>query len=414
MTTKLLSVDVVHKLDKDKNYKVIDNDSDKDNEYIRKYINKYLNSENLIILAGSGSSLTFNENDHKLAPSMYDLWNACKDDNDEKFKEIIELVSYHNHMRKDINEDSKEDIECLLSICDAKITHGEFKDIDRKKIVDFVKKAKTIILQKTKFTDKVPDDLWLSHNNFIRSFAKRGHKQNRLKIFTTNYDLAFEKAASNTGFIVIDGFEYSSPYYFNPMWFKYDIVNRNFSYKENTNYIYNVFHLYKIHGSVDWIKDSEGRVKKDYSSSNNSDSDTSVFIYPSSSKYQSSYESPYLDMMASFINAIQQPKTSLICIGFGFNDNHINNAIKMALRTNTDFSIMVVTLDLFDKKKSFNDEIRTFLESAIKSNDGRISLLDTDFKNFCRMIPNRRSSSPEEELNESLKNYIKYENQSTR
>ncbi len=53
-----------------------------------------------------------------------------------------------------------------------------------------------------------------------------------------------------------------------------------------------------MHGSVNWFEKEMGRVKKiDYKAQN---SDT-FFIYPSSSKYQTSYDdSPYLDMMASF------------------------------------------------------------------------------------------------------------------
>jgi len=41
----------------------------------------------------------------------------------------------------------------------------------------------------------------------MRAVGRRSAQQQRLKLFTTNYDLAFEHAASNTGFVVIDGRE---------------------------------------------------------------------------------------------------------------------------------------------------------------------------------------------------------------
>ena len=107
-----------------------------------------------------------------------------------------------------------------------------------------------------------------------------------------------------------------------------------------------------------------------------------LFIYPSSTKYQSSYNSPYLDMMSAFLNVLQKPKTALICIGFGFNDDHLNNAITMALRTNPEIMLMVVTLDLFDENKSFNSNIRKFLLNLINGNDSRIMLVDSAFSEF--------------------------------
>ncbi|ENM3765304.1 SIR2 family protein, partial [Vibrio cholerae] len=229
---------------------------------------------------------------------------------------------------------------------------------------------------------------------FIRTLGRRSPKQQRLKLFTTNYDLAFEHSAANTGFVVVDGFEFSSPSFFNPAWYRYDIVERSGQSKNATTYIPNVFHLYKMHGSVNWTRE-HGRVKKvDYKAVINDP----VFIYPSSSKYQTSYDSPYLDMMSSFLNSLQQPKTALICLGFGFNDKHINNAVTMALRTNAEFSLLVATKDPFNENGSFNKDVRKLLNSAIQHGDRRISIIDGTFEQFSNLLQERRKETPEEKL----------------
>ncbi|MFU2137645.1 SIR2 family protein [Gallibacterium anatis] len=362
-------------------------------------LNQILDAENIIVLAGSGTSLTFNKDGNKIAPSMSDLWDYCREINKNVFDDIRLYTEYDNFAEKWQNEKGEEktaeDIELFLSRCDNFLTLKNLSNRRLKQLAKFIKDAKAKILEVTDFTEKIADlSSWKDHEKLLRVLGKRQAKQKRLKVFTTNYDLAFETAASNIGMTVIDGFEYSIPYRFNPSWFTYDIVHRIQSSDKSTNYLPNVFHLYKIHGSVDWIKTEQGIQKK----RNEKQQGEPVIIYPSSNKYQTSYESPYLDMVASFLNAIQQPNTAILCLGFGFNDKHINNAITMALRTNPELLLMVGTRSLFDEKGSFNKEIRSLLMNAVKAGDSRISLVDSDFSTFVNQLPDRNKSTPEEDI----------------
>lgn len=372
--------------DKQKEYKVL----------LQKRLNQILDAENIIILAGSGTSLTFNlpESEH-IAPSMTDLWHACRGMNEKIFDNIRQYTHYDNFAGKWDDGRTAEDIELFLSRCDTFLTLEEVSATRLKQLRKFIKDAKNKILEETDFTEKITDpQSWKDHEKLLRVLGKRQAKQKRLKVFTTNYDLAFETAASNIGMTVIDGFEYSIPYRFNPSWFNYDIVHRTQSSDKSISYLPNVFHLYKIHGSVDWVRTEQGIQKK----RNEKQQGEPVIIYPSSNKYQTSYESPYLDMVSSFLNAIQQPKTAILCLGFGFNDKHINNAITMALRTNPELLLMVGTRSLFNEKGSFNKEIRSLLISAVKAGDSRISLVDSDFSNFVNQLPDRNKSTPEEDI----------------
>lgn len=354
-------------------------------------INSLLDFDNLIVLAGSGTSLTFKG----IAPSMGRLWDKCKEQNPTLFEAVLETVRYDKN-QPNIDEEKKEpwnDIELLLSLCDQYV--ALFPDEDRTgQLKSFLEQSKKTILDETNFTDSIDTNDWASHDKFIRTLGRRSPKQQRLKLFTTNYDLAFEHSAANTGFVVVDGFEFSSPSYFNPAWYRYDIVDRGGDNTSSSSFISNVVHLYKMHGSVNWTRE-RGRVKKvDYKAT----IDKPVFIYPSSSKYQTSYDSPYLDMMSSFLNCLQKPKTALICLGFGFNDKHINNAVTMALRTNAEFNVLVATKDPFDEKGSFNREIRDLLTSAITQGDRRISIIDATFEQFSNLLLERRKETPEERL----------------
>ncbi|QHC07816.1 SIR2 family protein [Aeromonas veronii] len=361
-----------------------------------KFINQLVDAENLIVLAGSGTSLTFNQKEQdNIAPSMGDLWRICSDLDASRFDKVLKAVKYSDVAEKWDDGEQKNDIELLLSLCDSYLTLKCLSSADQECVEAFLKAAKVAILEHTNFVDRVATDGWTAHNTFVGVLGRRSPKQKRLKLFTTNYDLAFEMAASNTGMIVIDGFEFSNPSRFNPAWFHYDIVNRSQATEKGGAYLPNIVHLYKIHGSVDWVRTSQGVQKR---SALNTTEGEPVFIYPSSSKYQSSYDSPYLDMMAAFLDALQKPKTALLCVGFGFNDNHINSAITMALRTNPELMVMAATKDPFSVNGSFNSAIRSQLMSVIKAGDSRVAIADCTFDVFASLLPNRHKPTPEESL----------------
>lgn len=384
----------------------------KNRQLLNHFLNQVIDAENLLVLAGSGTSLTFNSlkveaSDKKneespngeksgkyIAPSMGNLWESCS--TDPNFNEVLKIVKYKEVAGTWPDGEEKNDIELLLSLCD---TYKSLKNLSKrrqKKIADFVNNAKKTILNETNFIHKVPKDSWSAHNHFIRTLGRRSPKQQRLKLFTTNYDLAFEQAASNTGMIVIDGFEFSSPANFNPSWFQYDVINRN----QNNSYLPNLFHLYKLHGSVDW-NNKNGLTQK--INIENGLPDDPVFIYPSRDKYEISYKSPYIDMISAFLEAVKQPKTALICIGFGFNDDHLNSAITMALRTNPELMLLVVTRSLFGESSSFNPNIKGNLSNAVNAGDSRIMMIDTDFATFSQeLLPNRHIQTPEEQLMENF------------
>ncbi|MFT0172905.1 hypothetical protein ACLKMY_28535 [Paraburkholderia mimosarum] len=52
---------------------------------------------------------------------------------------------------------------------------------------------------------------------------------------------------------MIDGFSHASPQVVDSLYFTYDIVRRD-SNPDSHDFISNVFLLYKLHGSIDWMR----------------------------------------------------------------------------------------------------------------------------------------------------------------
>lgn len=360
----------------------------------KSFLSSLLEMDNLLVLAGSGTSLTFNpdENNNWIAPGMWDLWNECKKIND--FDDVKTTVQYDTvQIQKNDDGSAKDNIELLLSLVDHHLLF-EKDDAKESPLQTFKKSAIDSIFNATNFVQKNATELekkWSSHNQFINKLGLRKIKQSRLKIFTTNYDMAFEQAASNEGFVVIDGFDFGQPQRFNPMWYEYDIVRRADRQGQNGSYLESVVHLYKLHGSCDWRRVKNEVVK----SATDSAEGDKVIIYPSSNKYKSSYDSPYLDMISSFTQALKQPNTALICVGYGFNDEHLNNAITMALRTNTSMHLLAVSPSMFTKDVLQHASFKMLHKLITENKSKRVGLLAANFSEFVNLIPAHVHQDPD-------------------
>ena len=116
---------------------------------------------NIMALAGCGTSLGNVIYD----PSMAD--------------NIIRKINY------DVSKLGNQNIEEFLSYCEA------YQQINNDlELNEFLIESKKIILKECKF-NKTPSALF-AHREFIKKLARRKAKDNRIKLFTTNYDTCFE------------------------------------------------------------------------------------------------------------------------------------------------------------------------------------------------------------------------------
>jgi len=213
-----------------------------------------------------------------------------------------------------------------------------------------------------------------------------------VRLFTTNYDLTFESAASRTGFIAVDGFSHTSPSIFDGVNFSYDFVRRDDD-RDGPEYIPNVFHLYKIHGSVDWMLQNGRILRADQPQS-------PLIIYPRNSKFESTYNPPFLEMMSRLQLALRQPNTGLLIVGFGFNDEHVSQPVLSAIRSNVALRALVVSPSL--SKHSQSNPHLDAISQLILSGDDRLALLETSFEELVTAMPDLVAVTEEEEHRKRL------------
>jgi SIR2-like domain len=370
--------------------KVIDRGS---KEQIDSALINALSASNFLTLTGAGASLCArNGAGEPHAPSMVDLWDAVS--------AAVGPVAFAAICAKFPKAKIDDNIEKLLSLCKVYLElneAAEADDADVNAVRNFVTQAEACILSMVDFvsqTTALP-----AHEAYVRKIGRRGFRKARAKIFTTNYDLTLEEAARRLRFTIIDGFSHSLDQVYDPQHFDFDIVRRDAN-KDAPDYIPNVFHLYKLHGSTDWR-----RIGTDVFRSRDNDKGKPVLIYPRSSKYQEAFDPPYLDMMGAFQAALREPDTSLVIAGFGFNDDHVSRPIISALETNLSLRLIIcdpsfipsendlrgvapapaahVIADGGAHRNGFLDKIKTLAAAG----DQRVHLINGRFEDLAEGLP---------------------------
>ncbi|MCL1632916.1 SIR2 family protein [Sporolactobacillus sp. CPB3-1] len=336
--------------------------------------------ENLVVLSGSGTSVGIGSGKQK-GKTMKGLWLAVRDKITYKaLEEFAESIKF-----EELHEDHT-DLEAMLS--KATLSQRFLQDANIQATINNIKE----IIRK-ECTLKLPANA--PHQIFLSKLTGRKLKYSRPKIFTLNYDLLFEQAASTGGYVVIDGFSFSYPRQFNGINFDFDIVSR----KENRalseeNFVPKVFQLYKPHGSLDWEKIIDGKTEKFIK---NASTKNPLMIYPSNAKYEVSYEQPYFEMLSRFQQEMRAQNTILISIGFSFYDKHIKAMVDEALNVNPSITLIIVSPDV--KQES------TFLDYKSRSERmGNVILINETFSDFSLYYPESDiySYQDEAETNESI------------
>lgn len=337
-----------------------------------------LQMQHLVALAGLGCSLSAG------GPSMQDLWNgAVGEKPTDEAKATAEKV---NHELTDAN------IEALLSRIEAFLQVNERDNA----VEGFLNSSKQVILDKcSAFLDPGKLD---SHKTFLHRLSRRRARDQRLRVFTTNYDLCFERAASELGGVALDGFSFTAPRRYDPRFFGYDIIRRPRSGDDLGNYLEGVFLLYKLHGSVNWARGETGTIHE-------KDKPTpaeACLIYPASGKYQQSFVQPHLESMAQYLAAVREPNTCLLVVGFGFNDDHLAEPLLAAPQSNPHLRVIIVDPRADEKVKDASCKRfwRQFFELGGRGED--VWFIKASFEDFAQMIPDLKSLTPADALMKAI------------
>lgn len=336
--------------------------------------------KNVAVLTAAGTSI---DNGDRGGKSREGLWAYCE----EEINAIYDILKDKGGTLKGNLDRAKMDknIEDYLSIVVLyEKLNGTIKQGDeslREKLQEKIATACTLKL----------DENNRHHSDFLRKLTARKPSDPRVQLYTTNYDTLFEQAAMQAGLTVIDGFTFASPRKFSGVNFDYDIVYRERSrIKPDESFIPNVFQLFKVHGSIDWWKDENDDIYQKEGVKN------PCIIYPASDKYESSYEQPYIELIAHFQQTLRKEGTLLIVIGFGFKDKHLQSIIKEAVSQNSHFHLLIVcygTDEDGNETGIMPDYASDFILGGELKVPSNVTVLFSTFKDFVEAYPLNHSYS---------------------
>lgn len=320
------------------------NDREKINK-VSQFINDCIKSKNLSIFIGSGCS----------TPDVPLMGSTMKGilDNNIKISKIVKKYTDQDEIS------GFSDIEGLLNW----IQNGIFyeRNNDEKAKLDmlfdeikkeFLKNIPRYGNEKYKQSETLKNYMVLYH----KLFSIREITSNKLSVFTTNYDLFNEIALDFNNIACCTGFSTGIHQFFDVNYFKYRYVDDTERYKDRWQPAKKEANLYKLHGSVNWTQNEEG----DLCTCN--DACDNIIIYPTQLKHQETTQSPYSELFREFSNSLQRPNSTLLVLGYGFPDNHINNIMSQNLK-NKDFNLIIFgnraenNLETFYKNFNQNNNI---------------------------------------------------------
>ena len=341
-----------------------------------------LQMQHLVVLAGSGCSRSAG------GPSMQDLWNGSVGrEPTAKAKKVAKKVHY---------DLEKANIEAFLSRAEAFLQVQEDQAVS-----EFLYSSKQVILDKCSSFPSA--DKLGAHKVFLHRLSRRRVRDQRLQVFTTNYDLCFERAAAELGGVALDGFSFTAPRQYDPRYFGYDIIRRPRSGDDLGHYLEGVFLLYKLHGSVKWARDVWGGI---YEKDKPTPAEACL-IYPARGKYQQSFVQPHLESMAQYLAAVREPNTCLLAIGFGFNDNHLSEPLLGAMQSNPHLRLIIVDQSAAHKETDSDASplLRDLFQLGRRGED--VWFIKASFEDFAQIIPDLKSLTPAETLMKAVEGIAK-------
>jgi hypothetical protein len=278
-------------------------------------VSKQLRSQRVGYLLGAGSSY-LSGNGYPLAVELWDLIKPT----------IPDIVMRDNIQAK--LESGAKGIEHALDLLDD----GGANDTPYRHLV-------TAALADLLMPKSPPLDL---HCRFVQRIAQRADPV--VKVFNLNYDLLIERAAASARVRVVDGFLGAENCYFDAAVFEERIglirgTHKGRQFDETVKPI----HLLKLHGSLGWYECPTNGVRRCSFSMAPPSSTRRLMIPPQRRKATDTMLPPYAALWSAFRGSLGQqaaPINRLVCIGYGFMDEHLNAVIEAAL-ARTDFTVLI-------------------------------------------------------------------------
>ncbi|MGO8298859.1 SIR2 family protein [Rhizobium ruizarguesonis] len=185
--------------------------------------------------------------------------------------------------------------------------------------------------------------------SFLSKLVARDSNLGRTHLFTLNYDTLFEQALELLGIQYFDGFTGRAAARFDPSVYGLDIYYPGEVAEGRVRRFDKFLHLYKLHGSIHWFEQG-GEMRahhpdlapfRDYAKLEATEKAAvlsplasrtpSVGILPTANKFAQTLSMPYAHLFRSFQVRLSVPQTFLLVLGYGFGDDHVSRIIENAL-----------------------------------------------------------------------------------
>lgn len=187
-----------------------------------------------------------------------------------------------------------------------------------------------------------PEAALLPFNEFLKKILTRPLNLRRTALFTLNYDLLVEKAADGNGVVLLDGFVGTDRRIFRPEAYDHDLYFPGDTTEGRVHRLDRVMHLYKLHGSINWVSDDPSWDNPyGVSVQDQPKQGSRILVYPTPAKYGETLGMPYAELFRRFAGSVVRPQSTLVVIGCGFGDPHVNTIIRQALAIPS-FTLVVV------------------------------------------------------------------------
>ena len=208
-----------------------------------------------------------------------------------------------------------------------------------------------------------------------------------LNVVSTNYDKIAEYAVSQSDAYLNTGFSMN---YFGQIKSNLDACPTRL----NESYIGKV-NIWKVHGSLDWFKKDDityyfpniTEIPEGFSP---------CIITPGNNKYEKTQQPPHRQLLSK-VDECFSKATGFICIGYGFNDKHVQPVL-LDKASKRGLPILIVTKDIYEPiRRNVMDAKHNFIAiysnggkgSIIETKDGKLSIPDKEYwhlKEFCTII----------------------------
>jgi hypothetical protein len=187
------------------------------------------------------------------------------------------------------------------------------------------------------------------HTEFVR---RLGHRADPcIKVFSLNYDPLIERAAERAKVRVVDGYLGTEHAYFDAVVFEERIGRIRGSHKgRQFDETVKPLHLLKLHGSLGWYECQTHGVRRCAFGACTPSDTKRLMVPPQRRKATDTMLPPYAAIWSLFRGSMGQnasPINRLVCIGYGFADEHVNAVVEAALGR-SDFTALIFTKVLAD------------------------------------------------------------------